>query len=186
MKKNIISSNYVALSILFLLVGGLVLLGIPNNSPATYMPYCGDGNLDPGEQCDDGNLIDGDGCSAICMWEVGGDGCTPGYWKQAHHFDSWTSPYTPNTMFSDVFDDAFPGMTLLDVLKQGGGGLKALGRHTVAALLSAASPGVSYDLTGAQVIAMFNVEYNAQYPDGDYSGLKNTFEYFNVMGCPID
>ena len=40
------------------------------------------------------------------------------------------------------FDDAFPGMTLLEVLSQGGGGLNALGRHTVAALLNAAS-GVS-------------------------------------------
>lgn len=29
-------------------------------------PYCGDGNLDPGEICDDGNNIDGDGCDADC------------------------------------------------------------------------------------------------------------------------
>ena len=32
-------------------------------------PYCGDGNLDPGEECDDGNNIDGDGCSAVCTIE---------------------------------------------------------------------------------------------------------------------
>jgi len=211
MKKSIVSSNYVALSILILLVGGLVLLGMPNNSPAPIVvcgdgyvdageecddgntnnldecrndctvPFCGDGILDAGEQCDDGNNADGDGCSAMCTWEFGGDGCTPGYWKQAHHFDSWIG-YSPGTMFSDVFDDAFPGKTLHMVLKQGGGGLKALGRHTVAALLSAASPGVSYDLTESQVIDMFNAEY----PDGDYTGLKNTFEYFNELGCPID
>lgn len=32
-------------------------------------PYCGDGNLDPGEECDDGNNIDGDECSSICKTE---------------------------------------------------------------------------------------------------------------------
>ncbi|MEA1937136.1 MAG: SdrD B-like domain-containing protein [Patescibacteria group bacterium] len=41
----------------------------------TYQkPYCGDGNLDPGEQCDDGNNINGDGCSADCKNEGGGGG----------------------------------------------------------------------------------------------------------------
>ncbi|MCK5283627.1 MAG: DUF4215 domain-containing protein, partial [Nanoarchaeota archaeon] len=29
-------------------------------------PYCGDGNLDTGEDCDDGNDANGDGCSSIC------------------------------------------------------------------------------------------------------------------------
>ena len=37
-------------------------------------PYCGDGNLDLGEQCDDGNNINGDGCSAVCTNEGGGGG----------------------------------------------------------------------------------------------------------------
>ncbi len=37
-------------------------------------PYCGDGNLDPGEQCDDGNNINGDGCSSVCRTEGGGGG----------------------------------------------------------------------------------------------------------------
>ena len=32
-------------------------------------PYCGDGNLDPGEECDDGNNLDGDGCSSQCTIE---------------------------------------------------------------------------------------------------------------------
>ena len=45
--------------------------------PLSEGPYCGDGNLDPGEMCDDGNNIDGDGCSAVCTYESGpycGDG----------------------------------------------------------------------------------------------------------------
>lgn len=31
--------------------------------------YCGDGNLDLGEECDDANNTDGDGCSAVCVIE---------------------------------------------------------------------------------------------------------------------
>lgn len=111
-----------------------------------------------------------------------GEGCTPGYWKQSQHFDSWPAPYTPGTLFGTVFDDAFPGMTLLQVASQGGGGLNALGRHTVAALLNAASGGVDYDLTVAQVIAGFN----SAYASGDYETQKNIFEGYNELGCSLN
>ena len=110
-----------------------------------------------------------------------GQGCTPGYWKQSQHFGSWTAPYTPGTQFSAVFENAFPGMSLLQVLGQGGGGLKALGRHTVAALLNAASSGVNYGMTTQNVIDAFN----GVFPGGDYSGLKNTFQAANESGCPL-
>ena len=121
-------------------------------------------------------------CNDIPM---GGEGCTPGYWKQKHHFDSWTSPYDPDDMFvSAGFDDAFPDMTLLEVLKQGGGGLKALGRHSVAALLNAESDGVEYDLTTGQVINGFNDVYEGT--KQEYNTLKGEFEYFNELGCPLN
>ena len=32
--------------------------------------YCGDGNLDPGEECDDGNNVNGDGCDENCRIEA--------------------------------------------------------------------------------------------------------------------
>lgn len=112
----------------------------------------------------------------------GGEGCTPGYWKQSQHFDSWPAPYTPSTQFSAVFEDAFPGKTLLQVLGQGGGGLIALGRHTVAALLNAASSGVSYNLTVQQVIDGFNNVF----PGGDYEGQKDLFAGYNEQGCPLN
>ena len=111
----------------------------------------------------------------------GGEGCTPGYWKQSQHFGSWTAPYTPNTQFSAVFENAFPGMTLLQVLGQGGGGLKALGRHTVAALLNGASADVDADMTAQEVINAFN----AVFPGGNYSGLQGTLAGFNEQGCPL-
>jgi len=148
------------------------------------VPYCGDGYLDEAEQCDDGNNIDGDGCDAICMIEEeGGEGCTPGYWKQFQHFGNWTAPYVPGMKFDAVFEDAFGDMTLLDVLRQGGGGLNALGRHTVAALLNAASAGVSYNMSVQSVIDAINEVYPGS--KDDYEMLKNELEGFNQQYCPL-
>ena len=154
------------------------------SSNCTIEPYCGDGKLDPGEQCDDGNNTDGDGCSAMCETEKGAEGCTPGYWKQDQHFDSWSAPYTPDTPFSAVFEDAFPGMTLLEVLGNGGGGLDALGRHTVAALLNAASGGVEYGWSTGEVIDAFNAVYPGT--RSAYTAVKNDFAYDNERGCPLN
>jgi hypothetical protein len=112
----------------------------------------------------------------------GGEGCTPGYWKQSHHFDSWPSQYSPYQAFSSVFANAFPGKTLLQVLGLGGGGLNALGRHTVAALLNSASSGVDYDLATAAVINAFN----AAYASGSYEAQKNIFAGYNEQGCPLN
>jgi hypothetical protein len=112
----------------------------------------------------------------------GGQGCTPGYWKQTHHFDSWPAPYTPGTQFSAVFENAFPGKTLVQVAALGGGGLNALGRHTVASLLNGASSGVNANLSAQQVIDAFN----AVFPGGDYEGQKNIFAAFNEQGCPLN
>ena len=128
------------------------------------------------------------------------DGCTPGYWKQPHHFGNWTAPYDPTDLFSDHFDDAFPGFTLLDVLNKEGctgkkanrkdtsagtkcNGLWILGFHTVAALLNAASPDVDFALTTAEVISMFNAVYPGKNPD--YRDLKDDFAMYNEAGCPL-
>lgn len=109
-------------------------------------------------------------------------GCTPGYWKQPQHFDSWPAQFQPGMQFSSVFADAFPGKTLLNVLSAGGGGLNALGRHTVAALLNAGNAGVNSGLTTADVIAAFN----AAYASGSYESQKNVFERLNELGCPLN
>jgi hypothetical protein len=111
--------------------------------------------------------------------DEGNAGCTPGFWKQDQHFQFWTAPYTPGTAFGSVFADAFPGQTLLDVVSNGGGGLDALGRHTVAALLNAASPDVDYGMTAGDVISAFN----AAFASGDYEEQKNIFEGYNERGC---
>ena len=113
---------------------------------------------------------------------TGLQGCTPGYWKQDQHFDSWPAPYAPDQLFDTYFANAFPGKTLLEVLSTGGGGLDALGRHAVAALLNAGSGAPDYPLTTAQVIAAFD----AAFASGQYEAQKNIFDRFNNLGCPLN
>ena len=95
--------------------------------------------MDDGEQCDDGNRINGDGCSSDCKIECGGEGCTPGFWKQPHHLDSWQG-VGPDDNFNATFDTnatfnaeqcGSTNPTLLEALKCQGGGLSALARHAV-------------------------------------------------------
>jgi hypothetical protein len=114
----------------------------------------------------------------------GGQGCTPGYWKQGQHFDSWVN-YTPEGPDADWYDDVFSVpyyKTLLQALETGGGGEKALGRHATAALLNAANPDVNYAYTEAEIIDMVQDAYAS----GDYESTKNLFEAQNEAGCPLD
>ena len=125
----------------------------------------------------------------------GGEGCTPGYWKQEHHFDSWALGFDPTDHFSEIFGPTIKvkvgkkknkvtDPTLLQALKAKGGSISALARHTVAALLNAASPDVSYDLMIKEVID----DFNAVYPGTkhDYNSLKDVFVGFNEQGCPLN
>jgi len=109
--------------------------------------------------------------------EVGDEGCTPGYWKQPQHLDSWVATgYSPTDDFDTVFGVNFwtPDITLLDALEQGGGGLFALGRHAVAALLDASHPDIAYPYTVAEVIALVQAFE------------KDTLADANELGCPLD
>lgn len=120
-----------------------------------------------------------------CEKEEGGEGCTPGYWKQRHHFDSWVT-YEPGDVYDDVFGvDVFGDMTLLEVLKQGGGGAKALGRHSVAALLNAATGGVGYLYSESDVITLVQVAFGNG-TDEAISILKDDLEEQNELGCPLN
>lgn len=115
---------------------------------------------------------------------LGGQGCTPGYWKQSHHFDSWAATgYAPSELFDTVFSvTLFPSLTLLDALNQGGGHEKALGRHAVAALLNASSPDVSYAYSAAEVIALVQ----SAVASGDYETAKDLLASENEQGCPLN
>jgi len=109
-----------------------------------------------------------------------GEGCTPGYWKQPQHLDSWDdTPYRPSDDFDTVFGGNYfaPDITLLDALKLKGGGFNALARHAVAGLLNASHPDVEYGLTTAEVIALL---------EGGTEANKDILEYYNELGCPLD
>jgi hypothetical protein len=96
-------------------------------------------------------------------------GCTPGYWKQDQHFDSWPSGVTPSqylkTYFSGTIPLSFGGKslgnyTMLDGLKmKGGSGVdgawQILMRAAVAAYLNS-KMNFGYQYTTAQVVSMVN------------------------------
>jgi hypothetical protein len=121
------------------------------------------------------------------------EGCTPGYWKQTQHFDSWVT-YTPTRTVGSIFtgvDSSLSGETLLAAL-QGGGGPGLVGAETillraaVAALLNTSNPSVHYPLTSAQVIS----EVNAALATSDPStipALATTLDNYNngPGGCPL-
>ena len=109
----------------------------------------------------------------------GGEGCTPGFWK--NHPDVWPIPL--DTDFDGTFGrDAFdPDITFDEAVDLRGGQLNALSRHAAAAYLNAVSPVVNYDMTADQVIAAFQAAFDS----GDYNTTKNMFEALNEQGCPF-
>ena len=126
----------------------------------------------------------------VCKYveERGDEGCTPGYWKQEHHFGNWpVDPYTftfgeafsvacgaadyyarsPEDTSMDICD-----ILLLDALKLRGGGVNALSRHAAAGWLNAMSS-VEYAWSAAEVEAAF------------MAGNKGVLEDANESYCPL-
>lgn len=92
----------------------------------------------------------------------GGEGCTPGYWK--NHLDSWMT-YTPAQTLESVFDVpdslGYDNVSLQSALDFGGGsgvqgGARILLRAAVASLLNAAHAGVDFEMSAADVISDVN------------------------------
>lgn len=118
-------------------------------------------------------------------------GCTPGYWKQPQHFDSWVD-FSPDDLFDTVFGvdvtlrgngrETFDDPTLLQALDANGGGVNALARHAVAALLNASNPDVQYALSVDEVIAMTQDAIASE----DFETTKDIFATNNEAGCPLN
>ena len=136
----------------------------------------------------------GDGLPASLAWigagltvpivedNGGGEGCTPGFWKQSQHLDSWVG-YSPDESYDVVFGvTSSKDWTLLEAAAAKGGGEKALARHATAALLNSANPDVDYEYSTAEVIALVQDAYAT----GDFEGAKDTLEYQNELGCPLN
>jgi hypothetical protein len=111
----------------------------------------------------------------------GGDGCTPGFWKNS--VGSWPAGYLPGQDFDATFGvNIFsPNISLLVALGQGGGGANALGRHAAAALLNSASDNVDYGMSTAQVIALVQ----SAFASGDFESAKNTLAALNETDCAL-
>lgn len=132
----------------------------------------------------------------VCkMIERGGEGCTPGYWKQEQHFGSWN--VDPNSF---TFGEAFAGfcgansanlrkpentstdicsILLLDALGLKGGGINALGRHAAAAWLNTQS--VDFHYLQSEVETMVE----AALLSGIFEETKDALDEANNAGCPL-
>ena len=120
------------------------------------------------------------------------DGCTPGYWKQPQHLDSWApTGFKTTDKFNTIFGvtqyvkrNGQP-YTLLEVLQTLNGSgdpiSTNLGFHAVAALLSAAHPNVNYGYTAGELITLFKNNYLS-----DPAKLKNSLAMLNERGCPLN
>jgi hypothetical protein len=144
---------------------------VPGAGDVVAVILCGDGASGPGSYQD-----------TIIEVPVPG-GCTPGYWRQMHHFHAWTG-YAPEDNFDLVFGVAssYPDDTLRDAVWKRGGHENALMRHATAALLNASHPGTNYIYTEAEVIAMVQEAYTAP---PQFEMFKDMFESANEMGCPL-
>jgi hypothetical protein len=119
-----------------------------------------------------------------------GEGCTPGFWKQDQHFDSWPDELSTDTTLLDAGfigtgnDDA----TLLEALSFKGGptvqdAKNILMRAAVAALLN--SFAVDYPLSPDEVVDMVN-EALASNDRDTILALAGVLDANNNLGCPLD
>jgi hypothetical protein len=129
------------------------------------------------------------------QWTAGTGGCTPGYWKQEQHFDSWPTftgdeaqfSLTPDMTLTEAFGllDRWDSdnITLFEALNLEGGGLNALLRHMVAALLNATIE--IYPITWESLREMIYAAHAANTPKA-IEDLKNILERNNERRCPLN
>lgn len=138
-------------------------------------------------------VTDEDPAWVSCL-EIANEGCTPGFWKAEQHFVNWIV-YSPADSFSGVFGEAITirwsekgkpedvgDPTLLQALEAKGGGINALARHAVAALLNAANPDVAYFYSESEIIEKFQLAIG----DEDFEYTKDLFKDENELGCPLN
>ncbi|MCB0166064.1 MAG: hypothetical protein KDI79_17655 [Anaerolineae bacterium] len=121
-----------------------------------------------------------------------GNGCTPGYWKQKQHRDSWAATgYSPDQKLKTVFANtgSLGNKTLLQALSfKGGSSLDAarqiLLRAGVPAVLNAAHPDVAYPRTTDEVINSVNSAL-ASNDRGTILALATQLDNDNNLGCNL-
>jgi hypothetical protein len=134
---------------------------------------------------------------ATYMGVAKAEGMTPGFWKNdADNRDAVAWPHnpdgslvwSPNQTVGSVFTAApepYASMTLLEALNLGGGGINALLRQAVAALLSATQPFVAYPNTPLEVVTLTNAAL-ASGNDTQITNLKNQWDKYNNYESDLD
>ena len=113
-----------------------------------------------------------------------GFGCRREFWKDPENFDLWPAPLTPDSLFSDYFDDIVVNhFTFEEVLCLPDERLNALRREAVTALLNAVSP-VDFALQEDQVLQL----YNDLFPGGlsEAGTLTDYLRTLNDQNCPLE
>jgi hypothetical protein len=134
-----------------------------------------------------GNAEDSTVTTTTTTTTPGGEGCTPGFWKQDQHFDSWPVPITTTLAGAGFVGTGNDSVTLLAALSfQGGPTLQdaknILMRAAAAAYLN--SFAVDYPLTTAEVISMVN-DALASGDRATILALAATLDANNNLGCPF-
>lgn len=125
-------------------------------------------------------------------------GCTPGFWKNnadKHGASAWCDDLSPGMPFSYKFSLIEPlvirgngqstitNPTLLQALGANGGGVDAMIRHGVAALLNACSDCIDYPIEELQVISMIEDTLNEAPGAYTVDELYDMFASYNKHGC---
>ncbi|MHA6246681.1 T9SS type A sorting domain-containing protein [Pontibacter sp. CAU 1760] len=123
------------------------------------------------------------------------EGCTPGYWKQEHHFGNWGCGYDRDDKFFEVFNiyvadgSTYKGLpsslTLLQALspemKIAKGEWGALARHAVAALLNACTDrDINYEYSTRTIKRMVKRAFAS-----NNSSVKDRLANANEQNCPL-
>ena len=120
---------------------------------------------------------------------TGGEGCTPGFWKQDQHFDSWPVPITTTLADAGFTNTGLPaGTTLLEALSFQGGptvqdAKNLLLRQAAAAYLNSLS--VAFPFTSSEVVDMVN-DALATGDRDTILGVKDVLDAANNGGCPLN
>ena len=130
------------------------------------------------------------------------EGCTPGFWRNnadKHDASAWFG-YSPDMRISDVIRElneplvirgkgkkTITDPTLLQALDANGGGVNAMIRHGIAALLNASSECVNYPIKYDNEIAMTIEETLNGFPGGyTVDELHSMLAEYNELGCPLN
>lgn len=133
---------------------------------------------------------------------LGNQGCTPGYWKQSQHFDSWTATgLAPTDLISTVFTvpasytvngSAMGGFSLVQGLSFKGGNdvngkAQTLLRAAIAAVLNASNSSIQYGMSKTAIVNAVNAALAGGNATtiinlaGQLDGLNN-----GLGGCPLN